>query len=386
MIADTFLTATAAADRLGVSKRTLYAYVSRGLLSSEAGPGPSRARRYPASAVDALRADRERRADRRLAAHGALHWGLPVVDSALTLIEGGHLYYRGEDATTLSRSSRFEDACWTLWQDPGRCPDIAASVPPDGRQPANPIPRMADHLTRQARTSVITMGSLATRDAGPALRVVAGLFAALGATGRGSLAERLADGWEVPERADDINGALVLCADHELNISAFTARCVASADARLEYVLLAALCAFSGGRHGGATEAVAALFRDARTIGPVRAIDRALTGGSLPGFGHPLYPDGDPRGSELIARARQIGDLAPDIEELIGIVAEQLGLRPTVDAGLVVLAESAGLPPDAAPALFALGRSAGWIAHALEGASDDQLIRPRARYVGPAPH
>jgi citrate synthase len=234
--------------------------------------------------------------------------------------------------------------------------------------------------------SVLTIGSLAARDAGPALRVVAALFAALGATGSGSLARRLADGWGAPERVDDINAALVLCADHELNISAFTARCVASADARLEYVLLAALCAFSGGRHGGATESVAALFRDVRSVGSVRAVDRALTEGTLPGFGHPLYPDGDPRGAELIARARRIGGLAPDTDELLAVVAEQLGLLPTLDAGLVVLAESAGLPADAAPAMFALGRSAGWIAHALEAARDDQLIRPRARYVGPAPH
>jgi citrate synthase len=233
---------------------------------------------------------------------------------------------------------------------------------------------------------VLSMGSLAARDAGPALRVVAGLFAALGATGGGSLARRLADGWGVPDRVDDINGALVLCADHELNISAFTARCVASADARLEYVLLAALCAFSGGRHGGATERVTALFRDVRSVGPVRAVDRALTEGALPGFGHPLYPDGDPRGAELLDRARRIGGIAPEVDELIDVVGRQLGLRPTVDAGLVVLTESAGLPPDAAPAMFALGRSAGWIAHALEAARDDQLIRPRARYVGPPPH
>jgi hypothetical protein len=89
--------------------------------------------------------------------------------------------------------------------------------------------------------------------------------------------------------------------------------------------------------------------------------------------------------------ARIEGGLEPqllpdDFDELIDVVGRQLGLRPTVDAGLVVLAESAGLPTDAAPAMFALGRSAGWIAHALEAARDDQLIRPRARYVGPPPH
>ena len=74
---------------LGVRPQTIYAYVSRGLLASEPGPGPSRARRYPRAPVEALIARREKSRDRELAAHGQLHWGLPVLDSELTLIQDG---------------------------------------------------------------------------------------------------------------------------------------------------------------------------------------------------------------------------------------------------------------------------------------------------------
>src|SRR5262245_48860589 len=99
------LSAQEAADLLGVSRPTLYAYVSRGLLASQPGPGPSRARRYPRAAIEALRDRRARGRDPELAAHGALHWGAPVLDSALTLIEGGRPYYRGRDAVALARSA-----------------------------------------------------------------------------------------------------------------------------------------------------------------------------------------------------------------------------------------------------------------------------------------
>lgn len=379
------LTAEEAARRLGVSRRTLYAYVSRGLVSSEPGPGPSRARRYPTAAVDAVLAARERRTDRTLAAHDSLYWGLPVLDSALTLIDDGRLYYRGRDVIALSRRASFEAVAWLLWDGPGDPATPGPLRPPADAAPADPVARLAQHLVGRAARSVLTVRSLDGAGLARALAMIGELFAVLGAAGDGPLAARLARGWGNPEAARDLEAALVCCADHELNISAFTARCAASADARLEYVLLAALCAFSGGRHGGATELVEALLAEVDRIGAARAVERAGAGGVVPGFGHPLYPDGDPRGAELIRRARDHGGLRADREELIALVGDQLGLHPTLDLGLVLLAESRTLPADAAAGLFALGRSAGWIAHALETVRDDRLIRPRARYVGPAP-
>jgi citrate synthase len=385
MTGEDLLTAEDAARRLGVSRRTLYAYVSRGLVSSEPGPGPTRARRYPAAAIDALLAERERRTNRGLAAHGSLYWGLPVIDSALTLIDDGHLYYRGRDAIDLAQETSFEAVAWLLWDEAGAPPPPPPIPRAAAAGPDNPVARLCAYLTTQAERSVLTVRSLADAGLRRAVQTLAELFAALGADGDGPLAERLARGWAVPETARDIDAALILCADHELNISAFTARCAASADARLEYVLLAALCAFSGGRHGGATERVEGLLGEVRRVGAARAVERAVSSGRLPGFGHPLYPEGDPRGAELIRRARQRGPLGDDLEELLGVVADQLSMAPNLDAGLVVLAQTCNLPADAASALFALGRSAGWMAHALETARDDRLIRPRARYVGPMP-
>jgi citrate synthase len=374
------LSAAEAAALLGVSRATLYAYVSRGLLASEPGPGPSRARRYPRAAVDELLARRERARDRGLAAHGALHWGLPVLDSALTLIEDGRLWYRGHDAIALAGEAGFEEVAALLWTgERGRADllDQPGEALADG---------LEEHLVAAGRRAVLSVAGPAEAVLRDAARLVAGLVAAAGAVGDGPLAARLARGWGRPGAAADIDAALVLCADHELNVSSFTARCVASADAGLAQVVLAALCALRGRRHGGMTTQVEALVADAERDGSRRAADRALgASGTLPGFGHPLYPEGDPRGAELLRRAGVGADPDDPVAALVALARDVLGAEPTLDLGLAALARARGLSPGSAFALFALGRSAGWIAHALEAAGDARLIRPRSRYTGPRP-
>jgi citrate synthase len=379
------VTAEEAARLLGVTRRTLYAYVSRGLIRSEPGPGPSRARSYPRDQIDALMRSRSGSPQQR-AARGAMSWGLPVVESSLTLIAGGRLSYRGRDAIELSRRASLEDVASMLWsQDDGRAPVV---FPPGRRTAArvdvSPTERMARWLVSRAAGGATTAGGPHEPLVRHAARLVAGLFAAAGAPGGGPVAERLAAGWDTGRR-EVVSAALVLCADHELNVSAFTARCVASADARLDRVLLAALCAFEGRRHGGAASRIASMIGDARRGGAAAAVTRALDDqGEVPGFGHPLYPLGDPRAAELLRRcpAPRRGDVLREIEEHC---SGGLGLRPNVDFALAAVEHRLGLPPSSGSAIFALGRSVGWVAHAIETWRDGALIRPRSRYVGPAP-
>src|SRR5438067_10609671 len=100
----TWLSSEAAAERLGVSRATLYAYVSRGLVRSTATPGHPRQRRYAAEDVDAMRSRGEERRDPAKIGERALHWGVPVLESAITLIENARLYYRAHDARELARA------------------------------------------------------------------------------------------------------------------------------------------------------------------------------------------------------------------------------------------------------------------------------------------
>ena len=144
-------------------------------------------------------------------------------------------------------------------------------------------------------------------------------------------------------------------------------------------VVIAGLAALQGHRHGGHTEQVALLLREARA-GIAGAVAGYLRRGApLPGFGHPLYPDGDPRGRLLLElvtdRYPQTADHRVLARELCLAVYELTGLRPTVDFALEIVSQALGLPPRAALALFALGRTIGWIGHAMEQAATEQLIR-----------
>jgi citrate synthase len=98
-------------------------------------------------------------------------------------------------------------------------------------------------------------------------------------------------------------------------------------------------------------------------------------GEAVPGIGHPLYPEGDPR---AVAILYALSAIMPRARRLVN-------WRPNVDFALAAAAAALGLPQDAALGLFLIGRSVGWIAHAVEQYESGVLIRPRARYIGPRP-
>jgi citrate synthase len=189
--------------------------------------------------------------------------------------------------------------------------------------------------------------------------------------------------------AEIIRAALLLCADHELNVSAFAARCAASAGASPYDVVSAAMATLKGYRHGGAAERVLALAADADTLKSARAAvaNRLRRGEAVPGFGHPLYPAGDPRATLLIKLAAASGNETEwrPFRHLRRAGSELLQDSPNLDFGLAALTRTYGLPEQAPLLLFALGRTIGWMAHAIEEYASGQLIRPRARYIGPTP-
>ena len=385
-----YLSAREAAAALKVSLPTLYAYVSRGLVRSEAVGGSKRLRRYRRDDVERLQ---ERQAQRRNPGHAAqqaaaqaLHWGTPVLESALTLIENGRVFYRGREAVQLAETQSFESVAALLWD--GDEAAIRAAPPPDLRQ-------WAAALAAQADLPAYDLRPAAVRQTGARLlKLLAAAAVYPAPLGPGGLAEALARAWAptVPAAPRLINAALILCADHELNVSAFTARCVASAGATPYDVVTAGLAALRGTRHGGHTARVEALLDEVGGAGRAGRVlaARLQRGETLPGFGHPLYPPpaGDPRGATLLDLSEAHFPRSRAVALSRAVVAEAerlLGERPTIDFALVVLARALRLPAGAPLALFALGRTAGWVAHALEQYALGQMIRPRARYVGVAP-
>jgi len=182
----------------------------------------------------------------------------------------------------------------------------------------------------------------------------------------------------------------VLCADHELNVSSFTARSVASAGSSPYAVVIAGLSALEGTRHGGASarvEAMLASMRHDRGLGDAIAA-RLRRGEGLDGFAHPLYPNGDPRANALFDLLRASFAKSQELAFILDFVdaaADAEYDRPNLDFALASVARVLRLPAGAPLMLFAIGRTIGWVGHAIEQYATGQLIRPRARYVGTRP-
>ena len=319
---DRYVTARKAAAMLGVSLPTLYSYVSRGMLHSEPVTGKSRVRRYLRDDVLRLVERKEFRNNPAKAAEKGLHWGSPVLQSALTLIDGGRLFYRGRDVIELADHSTLEQVAALLWTGDAKrslalFADDDATPPQIGSSLFKSIRRLGPVERCQSILPLAADSDLSAHDLRPpavaqtGARVLRLLFSAVGGfPATPPLEQALVRAWTPNRRsvAPALRAALILCADHELNVSAFTARCVASARATLYEVVLGALAAFRGRRHGGISEDVQMLFRDAQNSSDCRQLvaARLRSFGYVPGFGHQLYPDGDPRAQKLIALPKPI--------------------------------------------------------------------------------
>ncbi|MEQ1438289.1 citrate synthase family protein [Fontimonas sp. SYSU GA230001] len=397
-----YLSARDAAQRLGVSLATLYAYVSRGHVHSRPGPG-ARSRLYLAQDIERLIA---RRQAGRSAAQGAarsLAWGLPVLETRISLIRPEGHYYRGRPVAELVESGlTLEDVARLLW-DCGEDDPFALPAPP-AWPPA--VRRLLDEhgLPALERTAaalpLLSAGTVRDLSSDPVrrresaaalLRQTTALLAGVEPDPRPAH-QVIAQAWRPGDRKleDLVRTALLLCADHELNASAFAARVVASTGASLHGAVAAGLAALSGPEHGGGTARAHAFIEDALNAEsiPRYVLARLQRGEGLPAFGHPLYPDGDPRAALML---RKLADLRPQpprlarVQALIEAASQATGKTPSTDLALAALAAVYELDVESGLVLFAAGRVAGWLAHALEQQASGGLIRPRASYVGLPP-
>ncbi|MDH7974784.1 citrate synthase [Sphingomonas sp. AR_OL41] len=353
---------------LGVRPQTLYAYVSRRLIERRTDPDDPRRSHYRGEDILALTCRRARGRRRTTIAASAMAWGEPVIRTSISTVRHGRLIFRGRDAGDLAETATLEEVAALLWQQSDMAPFREAEAAPD------PFVALAA-LVAKGRSM---LGRSPARLVGDASEAVAVLTAAFGGHGTGPIHQRLVQGWSVDARHGDlVRRVLVLLADHELNPSTFATRVAASTGASLPASLLAGLATLSGPRHGGAGATLAALLTEAAAIGTDAAVMRWLAAGhQLPGFGHPLYPHGDPRCAALLAHVT----LDPALEELRNVVVDATDAAPNIDFAVLAITRAAALPPDAAFRLFAVARSVGWAAHAMEQAASGGVIRPRAIY------
>jgi citrate synthase len=404
------------ARRLGVKPQTVYAYVSRGLLSRH----ESSSHRRSLFAADEV----ERASDRarRPSSSGALE---VVIETQLTSLDpDGRLHYRGRDVTELARFRSFEDVAGLLWDGDPLAPWLLADA---DRQMIAELRPLFAATTPASDLIPVAVAALAAADEhrgdrrpdavrGAAARMLAGTLEVVGVAGAGApgpgpdrapaspdpsatapdptAAGRVwsamrADGRRPrPAQLAALNAALVLLADHELAASTLAARVAASAWADPYRVVLAGLGPLGGSLHGGASLAVEALLNVDTPVAAFSALERQVATGVAPGFGHRVYRYQDPRAVVLLERLPAVAD---DKQALLIVEATLEAARaldvpsPNVDFALAALAKVMGLRPAAASTIFTIARLVGLIAHALEEYPHRLRFRPRATYVGPVP-
>jgi citrate synthase len=389
--------------------------------------------------LQSVRAIREFARTRTISANGhapsdgvVVHRGLEGVyvdRTSITRIDGerGRLEYRGYSIHDLVEHSSFEETAWLLLH--GELPSAADLDAFNAELRANrALPPAVVELVRTLRdahpmevlrTGVSALGALnagaSDESMDDALRAGVRLIAqvpTLIAThhalrGRREPVEPHPDAphaWNVlymllghapsPTAARFVDKDLIVHADHDANASTFAARVVIGCRSNVSAAITAAIAAFAGSVHGGATERVMELIDAVGT--PANAVayvrERRERNQPVMGFGHRVYRTEDPRVRHLRAIARQLAAERGDtrgIEIIEAVVAAmepyaRHGVGPNVDLYAGLAYRLLGLPDDLAVPMFVAGRMAGWVAQALEQKGQNVLIRPRLQYVGAA--
>ncbi|WP_412076525.1 citrate synthase [Streptomyces xanthophaeus] len=390
-----------AARLLGVKPATVYAYVSRGQLTSRreaVGRGSS----FDAAEVEALA-----RRSRREAAAPA---GDLAVRTSLTLIEPDRYFFRGVDAVELASRYAYEEVAEWLWT--GSLPRGARfAAPPEVLAAARravaalpehsgPVDRLRVAVAAAAVADPLRFDLSEEAVLGSArclIPTLVGALPELGAAqpGDGPLARQL---WSrlTPREPDEqalrvLDLALGLLVDHDLAASTLAVRVAASARAHPYAAVSAGLGALEGPLHGAAGRLAHRMLAEVLERGgaaPVVA-DHLRAGRRVPGLGHRLYRGEDPRATALFARLDGLAQAGPALaaaREVAAVMARQGGLHANVDLALAVLTVSCGMAAEAGETVFAVARTAGWIAHALEEYQERPLrMRPSGQYQGPRP-
>jgi citrate synthase len=365
-----------AAEMLGISIASLYTYVSRGKLGRTEDPDTGTSL-FSVQEIQEFvsRRDRGKRPDR--VAIASLDFGLPVLESGISTVEDGHLLFRGHDAAELASQMELETVAALLWglPTPRLETDVLADVPP------GPFRAAFSGWLAQEAGACPPRASWAAPDVLHHGSRIFQVAAAIGTgSGDGNIAvhRRLATRYGVDQ--GDVGllmAALVLHADHELNTSTFAVRCVASTYANPYAAILAGLCATMGSRHADFRAALESIQRYEKTGHYLTPQGRAV------GFGHPLYPQGDPRARTLLdalgSRSHLVERMTV-VDDLIAQVGKETGKLPKNDFAMAALVHALALPVEVAEIIFTTSRLVGWVAHVLEQYALPALIRPRARY------
>jgi citrate synthase len=386
-----YITAQEAANALDISVETLYSYVGRKQIRSQR-PAGSKTRLYWREDIERLK---------RSSAPAPPAEVLAPTTSISLITEEGQ-YYRGHSAIALAETATLEEVCGILWQaDPKdafgdvtfRKPDLYDRLLKDtaGATILERVSMLLPLLERANPRAYDFSPSGFCRTSAEVMRWYAAMITGSDAPSAAPLHETVVMGLGAPPvYLDLVRAYLVIAADHELEATTYAVRAVANTWVSPYQITLAALASARGrhtnfGPHSALSRMMDEILEGPSTSEPI--LRRLHDGEPLRAFRSPLYPKGDPRARFMLQR---LTDALPGDAELarlfeaIEVAHDAMGGLPDLALPLSFIARRIGLMGQEG-LLFRLSRMAGWLAHAMEQNSTQELIRPRAVYIGPLP-
>lgn len=398
----TALTTREAARRLGIKVETMYAYVSRGLVERQVA-ADGRTSVFDPQVIESLaRRGRPRQSSRSTSLN-------MLIETRLTSLSPNGVRYRGHLSSELALSHTFENVAELIWT--GHLPEAttaweattlsvpgglalgdalrvaaavaAATLPPGGLDAAS-----VAVAGRRLIASITEALPVAGTQGVPRLVLPSASSAPLGNTIAGRLWTRLSPRRPQPGMLAVLNAALVLMADHELAASTLAVRVAASTRAQPAAAITTGLGVLSGPLHGGASRLAWAMLERAGEVGANRAVAEILRSGQrIPGFGHRVYVEADPRAVvllDLLHRASGHSRAMAIVDDVHAAVGRSIEQSANVDFALAAMAAIGQMAPDGAEVVMSVARMAGWLGHAIEEYSESPLrFRPRATYITP---
>jgi citrate synthase len=408
--------AAVAMTLLDVRLQTLYAYVSRGWIRSLPQPG-RKDRLYLREDIDRMLArSRAKSGQGAIAAAAMRYRGDPIIPTSITEITPEGPRYRGRLVLDLVRCrAPFEAVAewlWTgLWHEEAQpqwttvkltseLRGLIRSLPPlqGSGQIIELLALVTLHLGLSRATSDDCIRSGQTLD--DARQIIQTLVGFCGFASSKREYVQMQIGQSVldgllrslgiplkPENSEAVGAILTVLADHELSPGTLAARVAASSGCTLHNCIAAALCSSSGLEIGKLYSRIDEFLEGAETkTGLVEKAQRLREQAMvMPGFVHPMYPQGGPRASMLLEIARRRPDPTQRLAAIFGFLDDmrsRFNLLPRQEFAVVVLTRDMGLSAVAPGALFALARTVGWVAHVQEQRLYGGLLRPRAKFVG----
>lgn len=388
----TYVTSIEAEALLGVKRESLYSYVSRNKINAIIDPKNKRKRLYSYDDIVKL-VEKKKSLGAEKIAQNSLMWGEPVLESAITFINNSKLYYRGYPITMLVKQHSYVEVASLIWTgDFETAKNYFTEIVPTLHHINYSLSDVQEYLLQLEKRDRDTVSFFPHIELGAKILVSIVQDITQNFQKNIPIPAKLA-GFFCPNKkhaTELLETALIVIADHELNTSSFTARTVASTGANLFQVLVAGLSAMSGYKHGGAILRIEQMVKELKEN---MTFERDLRkreeySESIVGFGHKLYPEGDPRAKILLDKiAKYYGDTKEYniFKSIMVSCMERTKQKPTIDFALLTLASVLEVNSDFAQFLFGYGRIVGWIGQVLEEYQENRLIRPRAKYTGNMP-